>query len=123
LVLKDGNVSLYSIRLASGRPSEGGDAIRELAELPLGNVLFALPFLLAIAVLSAALLAPLGNDPTQPSHAAETLEAVVPQWVTPTRADEPAGTPTCSGCGQAVVARRNWETHEWGYDCKSPSCQ
>jgi hypothetical protein len=117
----DSNVSLHNIRLASGNPSEGGR--RAVTELPLHHVLFALPCLLAIAILSASLLVPYLDGFSLPSRTADPPTADVLWGVTPTKAEESACIPTCPGCGQPMAARRIWETGEWFYDCKSPGCQ
>jgi hypothetical protein len=93
-------------------------------ELPTRQFLFLLPCLLAIAVLCASLFAPQGHGPDRSLHDPASLTALVPQKVPlPKKADGPPGTPTCSSCGEPMVARRNRDTDEQVYVCKSPDCR
>ena len=107
------------VRFATVSPSVPSGGVMEFK---LWHVLCFLPCLLAIAVLSACLLASHGDGPAQPSRA-PAAPSGVPASVAPPKADGLADTPTCPGCGKPMVARRNRETCELIYACKASGCQ
>ena len=116
------NPSSFSDSLAPALapPAPPASAIKDL---PLWHLLGALLGLLAIAILMVVLLAPDGPGPAQTlcNLAASAIEA--PLKSTLAKEEGQAGTPTCLSCGHLMVTRRNRETGEVIYVCKSPTCQ
>jgi hypothetical protein len=110
---------LYRLHQATAyAPSSASDE----KGLPLWHLLWAVPCLLAVAVLIVALLAP-QSGMTQPSHDVAASAVALPPQVNPSKGEESAGAPTCPSCHQPMGARRNRETGELLFVCKTPNCE
>src|SRR5215831_19132968 len=92
-------------------------------ELPLRQLLLALPCILAVAVLSIVLLGPRDSGSAAPSRETTPPAAAEARGTTPAVLELPADLPTCPNCGALMVARKNRDTGELNFSCKSPVCQ
>lgn len=92
-------------------------------EIPVRHLLLALPCLLGVAVLSVVLIGPRDSGSAAPPREASPPVVAESRGTTPAVVELPADLPTCPNCGALMVARKNRDTGELNFSCKSPTCQ